>query len=81
MTTDTLDIKTLDQFDKDTLFIDTHRLEWLDSYSDGWVVVYEESLICHAETLEEALLIARKQGLEQNMAVERISTNPRSFLL
>lgn len=81
MTTDTLDIRTLDQFDKDTLFIDVHRSEWLDSYSDCWVVVYEENLICHAETLEEALSKARKQGIEQNMAVERISSNPRSFLL
>ena len=37
MTTDTLDIGILDQFDKDTLYIDAHRSEWLDSYSDCWV--------------------------------------------
>ena len=81
MTTDTLDIGILDQFDKDTLYIDAHRSEWLDSYSDCWVVVYEEQLICYAGTLGEALAKAREKGVTQNMATERISSNPRSFLL
>ena len=81
MTTEVIEVKILDQFDRDTLYIDAHRSEWLDSFSDCWVVVYGEKLICHGGTLEEALSKAREEGISENMAVERISSTPSYFLL
>ncbi len=81
MTTETLDIQILDQFERDTLYIDAHRSEWLESFSDCWVVVYGEELICNAGSLEEALSRAREKGVTENVAVERISSDTRSFLL
>ena len=81
MTTKAFDIDVLNQFDRDTLYIDDHKSEWLNSFSDCWVVVYGEELICHAGTLEEALSTAREEGISQNMAVDRISSTPRNFLL
>ena len=82
MTTNILNIEILDQFDKDTQYIESNRWEWLNQFSDCWVVVYGETLICHAESFHEALTMARAKGVRDNrMAIERISSAPRSMIL
>ena len=72
----------LDQFGKDTLYVERNRQKWLDEYSDCWVVVYREKLISHADTFDEALSKARDQGLQgSNMVIERIAREPISLIL
>ena len=82
MATDIAAIEILDQFGKDTLYVERNRQKWLDEYSDCWVVVYCERLISHADTFDKALSKARAQGLRgSNMVIERITREPISLIL
>ena len=82
MATNIAAMEILDQFGRDTLYVERNREKWLDEYSDCWVVVYREKLISHADTFDEALSKARVQGLQgSNMVIERITREPISLIL
>ena len=79
---DPREIKALERFKKDVLYIEANRQRWLEEFSDCWVVVYGERLIGHADDFHHALAIARDKGLEANdVAVELITVEPRTMIL
>ena len=79
---ETRDIVALEQFEKDVLYIEANRQNWLDELSDCWVVVYREKLIAHADTPHEALAKVQDQGLQANdVALEHISGDPLITIL
>ena len=41
------------RWEKDTLFFDAHQTEWREKYTDMYVAIYREELVCAAPTIEE----------------------------
>ena len=79
MTTESID--ALDQFERDAVYLDSHRSEWCEQYPDHWVVVYGGAIVCAAPDLDEALDEAGRQGDIAYMVVERMSTEPIGMIL
>lgn len=74
--------KVLQQFKKDTVYLDAHRTEWMEKYSDQWVVVFAEELVSFSSTLEEALSIAESKGVPRSqVAFEHLSSEPYDMIL
>ena len=72
----------LDQFEKDTTFLDAHRLEWTAMYPDQWVVVYKEELAGQGETLNDALSLAEQKNTPRGRAaIAYLSKEPVSMIL
>ncbi len=72
----------LDQFQRDVRYLDVNRDAWIADYPDSWVIVYNEQLLCHADTLQQVLEDARTQGIPlETAAIEYLSTNPQDLLL
>ena len=51
------------QFEKDRLFLDAHRAEWLEQYPDMFVAVHQEKLVGAAVTPDELVAQARANGV------------------
>ena len=54
------------QMERDSLFFEAHRAEWTRQYPEKYVAVYQEELICVADTGEELInsLVSKKIPLE-----------------
>ena len=50
------------QHEKDRLFLEAHRAQWLEQYPDMYVAVYEENLVGVAATVEELVELVRAKG-------------------
>ena len=50
------------QHEKDRLFLEAHRAQWLEQYPDMYVAVYEEKLVGVAATVEELMDLVRAKG-------------------
>ena len=73
---------TLQQFKKDTTYLDAHRTEWMEKYPDHWVVVFAEELVGFSPTLEDALGIAESKGAPRSrLAFEHLSSEPEDLIL
>ena len=51
------------QLEKDRLFMEAHRAQWLEQYPDMFVAVYEEKLVGVAATVEELVEQTRAKGV------------------
>ena len=51
------------QFEKDRLFLDAHRAEWLEQYPDMFVAVYMEKLVGAAATVDELVEQTNANGV------------------
>ena len=72
----------LDQFKKDTMFLNDHRLDWVKQYPDQWVVVFEEQLVARGETIESALRAAEEKDVPVHLAaLEYLSSEPIAMIL
>ena len=75
-------INALEQFKKDTIYLDARRTEWMGKYSDQWVVVFAEELVSFSPSLEEALSIAESKGVPRSqVAFEYLSSEPYDMIL
>ena len=76
-------LEALNQFEKDTIFLNECRDEWMNGiYADCWVIVYKEALVGHGSTLPEALQMASlKDGPISYMAREYLDTEPMTMIL
>ena len=65
----------LDQFKKDTLYLNNHQREWTETHPDHWAVVFKEELVSISPTLEDAIQAAEDRGVPCNLAaVEHLSS-------
>ena len=72
----------LDQFKKDTMFLNNHRLDWVEQYPDQWVVVFGEELVARGPTVESALHAANEKNVPVHLAaLEYLSSEPVSRIL
>ena len=72
----------LEQFKKDTNFLDAHRDLWKDEYPDQWVVVFGEELVGVGYTVEEAIVDAEtKQVPRARVPIDYLSSNPVKMIL
>ena len=72
----------LDQFKKDTMFLNDHRLDWVKQYPDQWVVVFEEQLVARGETIESGLCAAEEKDVPVHLAaLEYLSSEPIAMIL
>ena len=75
-------LERLEQFEKDNRFLDKHRQEWTELYPDCWVIVYEERLVSHGESLSEVLEAVIGQGIpSQNAARDFLPKEPVKLIL
>ena len=75
-------IQSLDQFDKDLKFVDDNRSRWIDEQPNRWIVVYDEQLVCSADTYQEAFDEAVANGVIPSvMVIEYITDEPRTLIL
>ena len=51
------------QFEKDRLFLEAHREEWLEQYPDMYVAVYLEKLVGAAATPDELVAQLKAKGV------------------
>ena len=74
--------EVLDQFKKDTIYLNNHRAEWIEQHPDHWAVVFNEELAGVSPSLEEAMGAAEGKGIPCNLAaVELLSTKPYDLIL
>ena len=72
----------LNQFKKDTMFLDNHRLHWIEQYPDQWVVVFGEELVARGTTVQSALCAAEEKNVPVHLAaLEYLSSEPVSIIL
>ncbi len=72
----------LDQFKKDTMFLNDHRLDWTEQYPDQWVVVFGEELVARGGTVESALCAAEEKDVPIHLAaLEYLSGEPVAMIL
>ena len=72
----------LDQFKKDTMFLNDHRIDWIGQYPDQWVVVFGEELVARGETIESALRAAEEKDVPVHLAaLEYLSSEPVAMIL
>ena len=82
MSVDTLDtVQILDQFERDHMYLEDNRSEWVQKYPDRWVGVYKEDLICSKGSFKEALDEADRRGIRPYMVIEFITDQPRTLIL
>ena len=67
----------LEQFKKDTLFLDANRVAWSVEYPDQWVVVFGEKLVGVGEKAKDALSAAEEKGAPRaHVAIRYLSSKP-----
>lgn len=72
----------LDQFKRDTFYLNNHRGEWMGEHPDHWAIVFKEELVSISPTLEEAICAAEGKGIPCNLAaVEYLSSKPHDLIL
>ena len=73
----------LEQQERDYLFLNAHREEWIAQYPDRWIVVYLEELVENdSASPEEAIRKAIEKGVPSGQGVlEYLTTNPTMMLL
>ena len=72
----------LDQFKRDTFYLNNHRGEWMEDHPDHWAIVFKEELVSISPTLEEAMGTAEGKGIPCNLAaVEYLSSKPYDLIL
>ena len=72
----------LDQFKKDTTFLNNHGIDWVAQYPDQWVVVFGEELVARGETIESALHAAKEKDVPVHLAAFRyLSSEPVAMIL
>ncbi len=72
----------MEQFEKDSDFLNAHRLAWTEQYPDKWVVVFGEELVGLGETAEEALQAAEEKGAPKSrVAMEYLYGEPITMIL
>ena len=76
-------LEALSQFEKDTIYLNERRDEWMNGqFADCWVIVYKEALVGHGKTLPEAIQMASvKDGPISYMAREYLDTEPMTMIL
>ena len=72
---------TLDQFEKDRDYLESHIDEWLAEYGTCWVVVHDGQLVARASTLPEALASAREGAGAACFAYELLTSEPYNMIL
>lgn len=72
----------LEQFKKDSQFLDANRAEWRVAYPDKWVVVFQETLVGVGDTAREALLQAQEHDVTlYRVAIEYLASKPLKMVL
>ena len=62
----------LDQFRKDTVYLNNNREEWTKEHPDHWVIVFREERVSVSPTLEGAIKDAEGQGVPCNLAAREL---------
>ena len=72
----------LEQFKRDSQFLDANRVQWRAAYPDKWVVVFQEELVGVGDTVQDALLRARVSDADKSrVAIEYLASKPVKMIL
>lgn len=72
----------LEQSEKDVKFLNANWLDWVATYPDKWVAVYEEELVGVGDTIEEVVREACTKGApESRVVIEYLDKEPRIMIL
>ena len=75
-------IASLEQFEKDTMYLNANLPEWTASYPDQWAIVYCENLVGTARTPDEIIDLVKEKGVPRSrMVVEYLTTEPVTMIL
>ena len=72
----------LEQFKRDSQFLDANRVQWRAAYPDKWVVVFQEELVGVGDTVQDALLRAQVSDADKSrVAIEYLASEPVKMIL
>lgn len=64
------------------MFLNDHRLDWIEQYPDQWVMVFGEELVARGVTIEDALRVATERDVPVHLtALEYPASEPGAMIL
>ncbi len=64
------------------MFLNDHRLDWIEQYPDQWVMVFGEELVARGVTIEDALRVATERDVPVHLAaLEYLASEPGAMIL
>ena len=70
------------QHEKDRLFLEAHRAQWLEQYPDMYVAVYEEKLVGVAATIKELMAQTEANGVQASQCYrEFLDSDPMDLVV